>query len=684
MLSTIKRKSFGWLSFAIVAIFLVAISFHYHRDEINKYPSYIHAWAQADHYALALGFTENGYDFFHPQTYNLNKQFPNNFTVPSSTRNTSADFPIHAYIPAILMGITGSIAPFWMRIYLLVYSLVGLFFLFFLAKELSNNYLAPFAVVAFASLSPVLLYYQATFLPSIPSLANAIIGYYFYVKHLRNGNIRSFWFALGFFTLATLARTPFAIFLVAVMCQEVFYFIQKRRINLAKCLGFSVSIVLIGGYFIYNQHLRNEYSSIFLNSLAYPDSLAHLKALFLEVTDKWGNHYFTRMHYIFFLFLLLGGIVHLFLNGKGKDSLRGKFGFQLLIASFGSLLYVVAMAKQFVDHDYYLLDSLFLPFILLVAFLSGQFILKTKLQKGVALAIIIIFTVAFQVDAHKRVKSRQQAMFWDKVELTNQNFTGSEQLLNGLNIPYNAIILVIDSQSPNTAFVHMRRRGFCIMYANRAAIENALNWNYDYVAVQNSLFSPDLVKIYPEILQQFERVGGNDNITILKRLKLEKKQSLLEIMGLNSRQPKIQSEIAFNNPAANCWSNMNIVNDPLDTTSKVGYTPRDNEWSLAFTLNDSTLRSLQSIYPCLKIMLRSSEVAGKVYLMSNYEVGKTSVCQQLVEIDFSDSLSSWKNYSFILPAIRYINGSKPNNYSLFFWNSEKKEFYYKDVSVSVY
>ena len=661
-----------------------AVSYHYHRNEINKYPSYIHAWAQADHYALALGFTENGYDFFHPQTYNLNKQFPNNFNTPSSTGITSADFPIHAYLPALLMGITGSTAPFWMRIYLLVYSLVGLFFLFFLAKEVSNNYLAPFAAVAFASLSPVLLYYQATFLPSIPSLANAIIGYYFYVKHLRNGSIRSFWLALGFFTLATLARTPFAIFLVAVMCQEVFYFIQKRRINIPKCLGFIGSIAIVGGYFIYNQHLRDTYGSIFLNLLSYPNSAAHLKAIFLEVTDKWGNHYFTQMQYIFFLLLLLGVIIRLFLHGKGSDSLRGKFGFQLLIAGFGSLLYAVVMAKQYLDHDYYLLDSLFLPFVLLVVFLSGQFILKTKFQKGVALAIVLIFTVAFQVGAHKRVKSRQQAMYWDKVELTNQNFAGSEQLLNRLNIPYNAIILVIDSQSPNNAFMLMRRKGYCVLSANRAEIESAVNWNYDYVVVQNSFFSPDLVKVYPEILKQFERVGGNDNITILKRLKSEKKQSAGEMMGLTGRQPKLQNTIAFNNPIGNFWSNINIVSDPLDTTSKVGYTPADNEWSLAFTLNDSILRSFRSIYPCLKIGLRSSEVAGKVYLMSNYEVGKTSVCQQLYEIDFSDSISSWRDYSFILPAVRYVNGSKPNNYSLFFWNCEKKEFFYKDVSVSVY
>ncbi len=57
------------LFFAVASIFL-------HIKDYNKLPTSIHAWAQSDHYALALGFYNDGMDFFHPTTFALDHQFP--------------------------------------------------------------------------------------------------------------------------------------------------------------------------------------------------------------------------------------------------------------------------------------------------------------------------------------------------------------------------------------------------------------------------------------------------------------------------------------------------------------------------------------------------------------------------------------------------------------------------------
>ncbi|WP_170829955.1 glycosyltransferase family 39 protein [Williamwhitmania taraxaci] len=683
--SATGTKKFKWLSITILSVFLITISFHYHRNEIKTYPSYIHAWAQADQYALALGFTENGYDFFHPQTYNLNKQFPNNFAHPYPTGVTSADFPIHAYIPALLMGITGSTSPFWMRIYLLLYSLVGLIFLFLLTREISKNFLAPFAAVAFAMLSPVFLYYQATFLPTIPSLANAIIGYYFYVIHLKGAKNRHFLLALVFFTLATLARTPFAIFLFAVICQESFYFILRRKIDIRKCIGFLTSILLIFGYFLYNQHLRSLNGSIFLNLLSYTESFAQFKLLLSEVINRWGNHFFTSYHYLFLLGLTLASVIMVIVKGREKDSLRNKFGFQILIASVGSILYSLLMAKQFQYHDYYFLDSFFLPIILLVGYLSGQFRIKSKIQKTISIVVVCIFIGLFQRDAHKRVKSRQQTAIWDKTEVLVQDFADSKQLLDSLNISKEAIILVLESQTPNNAFVHMRRKGFAILGSNREEIQNAINWKYDYIVVQNCMLYPELLQTYPELLEQTVRVGGNDHLTVLRKTVPTKKQQPWDLLGLTKRVPKLHSTINFDDLPESYWGNLVSKSNPLDTANNVGYTAQNNEWSLNFTLTDSTLKSLQSIYPVFKANFFSNEKEGKILFIANYEVGNKSVSQYAFSIELNEQdAGKWRSISYILPAIHYTNTGKPNRYTVFLWNSDKKEFCYDEVSISIY
>src|SRR5690242_14479706 len=101
---------------ALVFFALIAgLSFYFFHRFITLFPVYHHSWSQSDHYALALGFINNGFDFFHPQTFNLK-------TVNGITQ---VDFPIHDYIVALLMKLTGVHQPVVFRMYNLIYGIVG-------------------------------------------------------------------------------------------------------------------------------------------------------------------------------------------------------------------------------------------------------------------------------------------------------------------------------------------------------------------------------------------------------------------------------------------------------------------------------------------------------------------------------------------------------------------------------
>ena len=75
----------------------------FHWEYLNTYPSNTHAWAQADRFAITKGFVRNDLNFFEPETYILNPQFPGNWSKPQEKSITSVDFPIHDYIPALIM-----------------------------------------------------------------------------------------------------------------------------------------------------------------------------------------------------------------------------------------------------------------------------------------------------------------------------------------------------------------------------------------------------------------------------------------------------------------------------------------------------------------------------------------------------------------------------------------------------
>jgi hypothetical protein len=135
--------------FALLIIFILGFTFHF--KYINEFPSNIHAWAQADRYALALGFTKNNLNFFKPQTFILNPQFPYNGKVPMKESITAVDFPIHDYIPAVIMKITGNNSPWIFRLYILLYSFLGLFYLYKLTYLLTNSFYKSIFVLIFTA-----------------------------------------------------------------------------------------------------------------------------------------------------------------------------------------------------------------------------------------------------------------------------------------------------------------------------------------------------------------------------------------------------------------------------------------------------------------------------------------------------------------------------------------------------
>ena len=120
--STMKKKELF-----IVFSLLLGLGLFFHGDKINEFPLYTHAWAQADRYAIALGFLENNFNLFYPQTFVLNTQFPHDFLIAGATGITSVDLPIHEYLVAGIMNIIDTRAPWVFRVYELFFSCIGYF-----------------------------------------------------------------------------------------------------------------------------------------------------------------------------------------------------------------------------------------------------------------------------------------------------------------------------------------------------------------------------------------------------------------------------------------------------------------------------------------------------------------------------------------------------------------------------
>lgn len=503
----------------IIALIVIVLAVLFiEMKYMNEYPRYIHAWAEQDHYALALGFIDNGFDFFHPQTMIYNKQFPGWWAEASESTVTSVDFPIHEYVAAMLMRLFGT-SPWVFRLWTLILSLVGLFFLYKIAFSLTNDWLKSVFATFIALSAPVYAYYMNGFLPGVPALSLGIVGLWFYIEFTKsNDRLSYFNFSVAFMTLAMLIRTTFAIELVAVLCFEMLRIFRKESVFVNKIPAVLVSFLVFGAYFLWKQHLFNQYGSVFLNSLMPADTLADAKDYLNGAYHNWRFHYFQKLQYYLVLIIILLAIGFRVFKTKGEkredaDKKPLSLFWLAIIEVFGCMLFCIAMMKQIKNHDYYFIDTLFLPILLLIILtLSKLPKPNNKYAIGVEVVAVCAFCFFMLGNVERTQASRR---YWNDAVVSYENFKDSKEFLDSSGIALDAKILCLYGYAQNGPFIQMGRKGFSVMKDKDDIINASLSFDYDYIVIENRKFEKYFEK-RKNIFSCFEKISDNNKITVFK------------------------------------------------------------------------------------------------------------------------------------------------------------------------
>lgn len=671
-----KTKTFKLFIF----IFIILTGLIYNYKYLNSFPSSIHAWAQADRYAIALGFIDNNFDFFKPQTYIYNHQFPNTWEIATKHTITAVDFPAHDFIPALLMKLTGNTSPFLFRIYILLYSFIGLFFLFKLSYSITKNQIKSAFILLFASTSPVFVYYQGGFLPSIPSLANAIIGIYFYQKHLQNDKRKNFTFAILFLTIAALARTTFTIPLIAVFCLEFIRLVKKTTSFFPKIIPVLISILLIIAYKIYNGYLSNKYGSNFLSYLLPAESFTEAIQILKHVVKNWLLQYFSLLHYLVLLMVVLS----LFIRKRVGEALKSAKYLKLFIGTyfFGCFLFAFAMLKQFHDHDYYFIDTFYLPLVLLFAVLLSSLKLPTtrKHQKLLVITLGLIGVVLLIQPVYSQQK-RRSTNSWDRTKNTISNFNDSSRLLDSLDITKSSKVLVIDAVTPNIPFILLQRKGYAVMNCNAKNIKNSLTWDFDCIVFQKEYFIPNVYNHYPDILKKVQKIAENRKIIVAKLSADIKNQSLYDFLGLKEENIVHRNYLhSDDNEQSSLWKNLQKTENKYDSISY--YLSPSNEFGVTFkTSNLDELKSKSRTLIFSSEMYKDSTANCELVISIN-EDGQRSYYQSFNINNLIKKTNKWEDVSLLFQLPKVL----ANNYefAIYIWNPNRAELRFKNFGFKLY
>jgi hypothetical protein len=532
-----QSRSLPYIITFLLLMFWLAMVYH---SSLNLFPSHVHAWTQSDRYALTIGYLDNGFGLFKPSTPNLWPKYPPE-TMPEKLEGiTKADLPLTEYLAAKLMWIAGTRHPLFHRGLNLLFSLAGLMLLFALMLRMKAALPMAWLAVSFALLSPVYAYYLDGFIPGIPAMGITLAAYYFFYRYSETGKTSLFAFSIGLVTLAALIRPPMLMALPALALVSTFNFGRK---NIGKVLLISVVGLTIFGLFqLHNHHLAANYGSLFISRLMPAGSFAELLELMLQSIGNWKLEYFSYVQYLVMVFAVLLLLIF-------RRSLPNTPRFALLIAASMHLAaataYFVVMAKQFPDHDYYFLESFFLPLVLITAVglsLPQANNMFRKLMFGLA----FVLTSWLMADAALASREkRYTTQPWDMTETTRQLFDGSAGWLDENGIARDAKVLVLDSYTTNVPLLMMERKGFTVINTTRENLQISLDLPFDYVAVANRSLPADVLRNLPQLSAWLVPVANNGRIGLyrLNRNDSPKQLSALIVPSMVELIPTVPDSI---------------------------------------------------------------------------------------------------------------------------------------------
>lgn len=508
----------------IALLVIVLLPCYLSRHTMNEGPAFIHAWAMGDRYSLAVGFVENGMDLFHPQTGVYNKQFPHDWHYPFETTITAVDFPAHEYVIAFWMRLFGTTDPWVFRLWTLIISIVGLVFLFESAMLITQSWIPSLLAIVVAITSPIYTYYCNSYLPGMPSLAMSAIGLWCYLKSRQSAtndkkkNLLFFYLSIFSITIAAMMRTTFAIFLVAILGFELLRILRKETGFWKKVPAVLISAACVFGYMAWNAHLRAIHGSLFLDHLLPARDWEDAKSLLLKAKENWGKQYFLKAHYQLTIILAILVVLIRVLKPKDKRTEEKQpLSLWLLLGIYlvGNVLFAIVMIKQWPDHDYYFLDTFFLPSILLLILLLKN-IPQPQSIWSILASFVLVFCLSWSfINLDKRIQYKRRDLN-DRAYQTYLHFKDSDKFLSDNGVARDAKILALDVYPQNGPFIQMGRKGYTLMWFVDERVYEAFSWDYDYIVIENSRMENDWAqKDY--ILSQLDTIATNGNIILCKK-----------------------------------------------------------------------------------------------------------------------------------------------------------------------
>lgn len=646
-------------SILLLWVILFCGCYYLFNDTMKVYPSYLHAWTQTDRLAIAQNFQHNGFDFFHPATYNL------------YTKNgiTQVDFPLHDYLVALISDTFElELVPVF-RWYNLIWSLLGFSFLYLCFLRVKASTIRGVFFTVFVATLPFYVYYQNGFLPSSTAISSLFIGLFFLIRGLQKPSTANFIFSAFFVGLSALTRSTFVFQLMAFGLVVMFSFFRNKKQLLKAFLPFLIMALAFIAYTFYNRTLANDYGSMFLQEFLNIRSLDELAKVIEGALNRWSKQIMTPYHGIVLFAILIAAALQ-FKKAKPTTTLKA-MGLLFLISLGTSMVFFILMGRQFVDHDYYYL-SIIVPTLSYALIATNQYITIPKKLYTPILTVCGIFLFYFYSQS-KQVQNQRYTPKWnDRIEYAYQVYERAKDDIEKWGIEDRDTLTILEANSTNIPFTIWHKRGYTSLNSKAELVDSILKYPKQYVVMIDSFFRLDAYRDYPQLID---------------RLNLEHTNG--EISFYTDNPTDRSAKEFFEHYIFACHMDFE---SPLATHQKFTGTNRsalENEWvHLINPTSEFSLTYEDTLTPLLQ------DRSVRISLVADFWTADTSNTIQLVcqagdyyfthylenSLQFSEEWET-KQFDFKISADR-LQAKSP--IKIYFWNPDGKALYLDNYHLIIY
>ena len=449
---------------------------------VFRQPQSIHAWRQSDCASIALNYYQNSMDFFSPETHNLTSDGG------TTGKCCTSEIPILYYLVAILYKIFGHHDSLFRLVNTLIFFL-GLFYLFKLFFYVLKDGFWAITLTLFVFTSPVLVYYGNNFLSNSSALAFSFVGWYYFVRFVKERTLRWFYISVAIFALAGAFKVTafFSLFAIAgVMVLEALKIVRIKNQSpifmapIKMSLPIVAAITVVGGWIGYAHWFNTYHDCTYFSTTIFPIwdlSQPEIAKVLHNIKVLWLDSYF---HPASLLFLLGCSVVVLITLKKGNKLLN----WIVFLIFLEILVYILLQFWTFRDHDYYTIDVFILPVLILLLTFE---VLKNNYQKvfgSVMVKVLFSFFLLFNIyHAKQKVDQRYNSQ---NDYFNTEDIYKIEPYLRQMGISPNDTIISIPDISHVSLYL-MNQRGWTEYTDAHFNKGERIRYNQDSLGIAQSI-----------------------------------------------------------------------------------------------------------------------------------------------------------------------------------------------------